>query len=316
MKRRIDQLLVERRITESRHKAQALLLAGRILVNEQKIEKPGQQVDAEAAIRVLHQIQFASRAGGKLQGALDHFQISVAGRVCADLGASTGGFTDCLLQRGASRIYAFDVGHAQMDWKLRSDPRIVIRDGFNVRNLRPADLPADISFICIDLSFISVTKILLPLRDSLVRSQKSEVRSQESEVRSQESEVSLESGIWNLESGISNQESGVRSQKSEVRNQDSGIRNPESDGGQSDGTNAEISIDIVVLVKPQFEVGKGEVGKGGIVREPAKRLRALEAVSEYARQAGFVVAGSIPSPVAGAEGNQEFLLYLQLAKGL
>jgi len=243
-------------------------LAGRILVNEQKIEKPGQQVDAEAAIRVLHQIQFASRAGGKLQGALDHFQISVAGRVCADLGASTGGFTDCLLQRGASRIYAFDVGHAQMDWKLRSDPRIVIRDGFNVRNLRPADLPADISFICIDLSFISVTKVLLPLRDSLVRSP------------------------------------------------GSGTRNQESDGGQSDGNNAEISVDIVVLVKPQFEVGKGEVGKGGIVREPAKRLRALEAVSEFARQAGFIVAGSIPSPVAGAEGNQEFLLYLQLAKGL
>jgi 23S rRNA (cytidine1920-2'-O)/16S rRNA (cytidine1409-2'-O)-methyltransferase len=277
MKRRIDQLLVERRITESRHKAQALLLAGRILVNEQKIEKPGQQVDSEAAIRVLHQAQFASRAGGKLQGALDHFQIPVAGRVCADLGASTGGFTDCLLQHGASRIYAFDVGHAQMDWKLRSDPRIVIRDGFNVRNLSPADLPADISFVCIDLSFISVTKILLPLRDALVRSQ----------------------------------ESGVRSQ-----NPESGIRNPESIGGRSDGTNAEISVDIVVLVKPQFEVGKGEVGKGGIVREPAKRLRALEAVSEFARQAGFVVAGSIPSPVAGAEGNQEFLLYLQLAKGL
>jgi 23S rRNA (cytidine1920-2'-O)/16S rRNA (cytidine1409-2'-O)-methyltransferase len=234
-----------------------LLLAGRILVNEQKIEKPGQQVDSEAAIRVLHQAQFASRAGGKLQGALDHFQIPVAGRVCADLGASTGGFTDCLLQHGASRIYAFDVGHAQMDWKLRSDPRIVIRDGFNVRNLSPADLPADISFVCIDLSFISVTKILLPLRDSLL----------------------------------------VNSDR-------------------SDGTNAEISVDIVVLVKPQFEVGKGEVGKGGIVREPAKRLRALEAVSEFARQAGFVVAGSIPSPVAGAEGNQEFLLYLQLAKGL
>jgi len=309
MKRRIDQLLVERRITESRHKAQALLLAGRILVNEQKVEKPGQQVDAEAEIRVLHQIQFASRAGGKLQGALDHFQISVAGRVCADLGASTGGFTDCLLQHGASRIYAFDVGHAQMDWKLRSDPRIVVRDGFNVRNLRPADLPADISFVCIDLSFISVTKVLLPLRGALVRSQESEFRSQnsgvriqESGARSQNSGVSLDAGISNLESRISNPEYGFRT--------------PESDRGQSDGTNAGISVDIVVLVKPQFEVGKGEVGKGGIVREPAKRLRALEAVTEFARQAGFVVAGSIPSPVAGAEGNQEFLLYLQLAKRL
>ena len=257
MKRRIDQLLVERKIAESWHKAHALLLAGRILVNEQKIEKPGQQVDEEAEIRVLHQLQFASRAGGKLQGALDHFQIPVAGRVCVDLGASTGGFTDCLLQNGASRIYGFDVGHGQMDWKLRSDPRIVIRDGFNVRNLSPADLPANISFVCIDLSFISVTKILLPLRDALL-----------------------------------------------------------ANSGQADGTNAEIPVDVVVLVKPQFEVGKGEVGKGGIVREPAKRLRALEAVSEFARQAGFIVAGSILSPVVGAEGNQEFLLYLQLAKEL
>ena len=170
MKRRIDQLLVDRAIAESRHKAQALLLAGRILVNEQKIEKPGQQVDPEAEIRVLHQTQFASRAGAKLQGALDHFQIRVAGRVCADLGASTGGFTDCLLQNGAAKICAFDVGHGQLDWRLRSDARIVVRDGFNVRTLSPADLPADVSFVCMDLSFISVTKVLLPLRDALLGS--------------------------------------------------------------------------------------------------------------------------------------------------
>jgi 23S rRNA (cytidine1920-2'-O)/16S rRNA (cytidine1409-2'-O)-methyltransferase len=257
MKRRIDQILVERGIAESRHKAQALLLAGRILVHEQKIEKPGQQVDSEAEIRVLHQVQFASRAGAKLQGALDHFQIQVAGRSCADLGASTGGFTDCLLQNGASRIYAFDVGHGQLDWKLRSDPRIVVRDGFNVRNLGSEDLPADVSFVCMDLAFISVTKVLLPLRDSLLAL-----------------------------------------------------------AGKAGGTNSRIPVDVVVLVKPQFEVGKGEVGKGGIVRDPAKRLRALEAVSEFSRQAGYVVAGSIPSPVAGAEGNREFLLCLQLTKAL
>jgi 23S rRNA (cytidine1920-2'-O)/16S rRNA (cytidine1409-2'-O)-methyltransferase len=257
MKRRIDQILVERGIAESRHKAQALLLAGRILVNEQKIEKPGRQVDPEDEIRVLHQVQFASRAGAKLQGALDHFCIKVAGRVCADLGASTGGFTDCLLQNGASRICAFDVGHGQLDWRLRSDPRIVIRDGFNVRNLSPADLPADVSFVCMDLSFISVTKVLLPLRDALP-----------------------------------------------------------APAGSADETNPAFSFDIIVLVKPQFEVGKGEVGKGGIVRDPAKRLRALEAVSEFARRSGYIVAGSMPSPVAGAEGNREFLLYLQLAKGL
>jgi 23S rRNA (cytidine1920-2'-O)/16S rRNA (cytidine1409-2'-O)-methyltransferase len=257
MKRRIDQLLVDRGIVESRHKAQALLLAGRILVNEQKIEKPGQQVDPQAEIRVLHKVQFASRAGAKLQGALDHFQIQVEGRVCADLGASTGGFTDCLLQNGASEIYAFDVGHGQLDWKLRSNPRIVVRDGFNVRNLSPGDLSADVSFVCIDLSFISVTKILIPLRDALL-----------------------------------------------------------AHAGQNNELNPAKPVDIIALVKPQFEVGKGEVGKGGIVRDQAKRLRALEAVSEFARRIDYDVVGSIPSPVAGAEGNQEFLLYLQLAKGL
>lgn len=257
MKRRIDQILVERGIAESRHKAQALLLAGRILVDEQKVEKPGHQVNPEADIRVLHQAQFASRAGAKLQGALDHFQISVAGRICADLGASTGGFTDCLLQNGASRVYAFDVGHDQMDWRLRSDPRVIIRDGFNVRNINPADLHEQISFVCMDLSFISVTKVLLPLRDAL--------------------------------QGI-------------TVNPDEAV--------------AAVPYDILVLVKPQFEVGKGEVGKGGIVRDQAKRLSALASVSEFAGQSGYLVVDSMPSPIAGAEGNREFLLYLQLPKAI
>ena len=257
MKRRIDQLLVERGFAESRHKAQALLLAGRILVKEQKVEKPGQQVDAESEIRVLHQLQYASRAGAKLQAALDHFQIAVAGWTCADLGASTGGFTDCLLQRGASRVYAFDVGQGQMDWRLQSDPRVIVRDRFNVRNLSPADLPADVRFVCIDLSFISVTKVLLPLKDALT-------------------------------AGENLQESAGEAAR----------------------------VDIIVLVKPQFEVGKGEVGKGGIVRNPDKRERALEEVKEFSRRTAYRVVGSIPSPITGAEGNQEFLLYLQLAKGL
>jgi 23S rRNA (cytidine1920-2'-O)/16S rRNA (cytidine1409-2'-O)-methyltransferase len=257
MKRRIDQILVERGIAESRHKAQALLLAGSVLVNEQKIDKPGHQVDSEAEIRVLHQVQFASRAGAKLQGALDHFQINVTGRVCADLGASTGGFTDCLLQNGASKVYAFDVGRGQLDWRLRSDPRVVVRDGFNVRNLGSSDLPADVTFVCLDLSFISVTKILVPLRDSLL-----------------------------------------------------------SAANRKDTKSPAATVDIVVLVKPQFEVGKGEVGKGGIVRDHAKRLRALETVSEFAAEADYLVVDSTPSPLTGAEGNREFLLYVQLAKGL
>jgi 23S rRNA (cytidine1920-2'-O)/16S rRNA (cytidine1409-2'-O)-methyltransferase len=260
MKRRIDQLLVDRGFAESRHKAQALLLAGQILVKEQKVEKPGQLIDSEAEIRVLRQLQFASRAGAKLQGALDHFHISIAGRVCADLGASTGGFTDCLLQNGASRIYAFDVGKGQLAWKLQCDPRVIVRDEFNVRAISPADLPEEVSFISIDLSFISVTKILPSLKESLIH--------------------------------------------------------PREVANAKAAESAMDPVDIVVLVKPQFEVGKGEVGKGGIVRDPDKRIKALETIVDFALQKSFRVLGSIPSPVAGAGGNQEFLLHLQLEKRL
>ena len=257
MKRRIDLVLVERGLAESRHKAQALLLAGQILVEEQKIEKPGALIDPDAGIRILGQLPFASRAGAKLQAALEHFKISVAGKACADLGASTGGFTDCLLQNGAGSVHAFDVGKGQLAWKLQSDPRVVVRDAFNVRNLSPADLPDNIALVSIDLSFISVTRILPALKNALDSSRMSET----------------------VGSG-------------------------------------EFPVDIVVLVKPQFEVGKGEVGKGGIVRDPDKRLKALESVTEFAARIGFRVLGSIPSPVPGAEGNQEFLLHLQLIRGL
>ncbi len=254
MKRRIDQLLVDRGLAESRHKAQALLLAGHVLVGGQKIEKCGQQVDADAEIRVLKRLSFASRAGAKLQAALDHFQISAAGRACADLGASTGGFTDCLLQNGASTVYAFDVGKGQLDWRLRCDPRVVVRDEFNVRNLKGSDLPADVSLISIDLSFISVTKVLPALREAFLN------------------------------------------RAEEAQRKDGRAR----------------TADVIVLVKPQFEVGKGEVGKGGIVRDPEKRMEVLKTLELFARKKGFLSVGSIASPVAGAGGNQEFLLYLKL----
>ncbi len=254
MKKRIDQLLVERGLAESRQKAQALLLAGSVLVGEQKVEKPGRTVDPESEIRVLHRLPFASRAGAKLQAALDHFRISVADRVCADLGASTGGFTDCLLQNGAREVYAFDVGKSLLDWKLRTDSRVVVRDAFNVRNLAAADIPDGLSFVSIDLSFISVSKVLRPLAESFI-----------------------------------------------AKNQP--LIKP-------------VCLDVVVLVKPQFEVGKGEVGKGGIVRDSAKRAAALEKVKQSASEAGFRVVGDMPSPVAGAKGNREFLLHLEVAMGL
>jgi len=254
MKKRIDLLLVERGYAETRQKARALLLAGQVLVGEQKVTKAGQMVDAGSVIRILRQLPFVSRAGAKLQGALEHFRISAQGRICADLGASTGGFTDCLLQQGARRVTAFDVGRGLLAWKLQSDPRVTVRDGFNVRHLTATDLPEGVSLIVGDLSFISLTKILKPLREALA---------------------------------------GAAAKPGETE-----------------------YTDIILLVKPQFEVGRGDVGKGGIVRDADKQAGAVDSVADYARQAGYRIVGSVASPVTGAGGNQEFLLYLQLPTGV
>jgi 23S rRNA (cytidine1920-2'-O)/16S rRNA (cytidine1409-2'-O)-methyltransferase len=252
-RKRIDLLLVERGCADSRHKAQAMLLAGQVLVNEQKVEKPGRLVDCDASIRILGEMPFVSRGGLKLQAALSHFGISAAGRVCADLGASTGGFADCLLQNGAAMVHTYDVGAGQLAWKLRTDARVVTHTHCNVRFLKAEDLPEGISLVVVDLSFISLTKILIPLRDAL-----------------------------------------------QARAAGGAERPPAS------------PIDLVLLVKPQFEVGKGEVGKGGIVRDETKQLAALAAVEHYASAAGFIDRGCLSSPIPGTEGNREFLLHLQL----
>mgnify|MGYP001058938383 CR=1 FL=1 len=252
-KRRIDLWLVERGFADTRHRAQALLLAGKVLVNQQKVEKPGQLVDPEAEIRVLEELRFASRGGLKLQAALDHFRIQVSGRVCADLGASTGGFTDCLLQNGARAVHAYDVGKGQMAWKLRQDPRVWIHDEFNVRDITFEDLPEQVSLATVDLSFISLTKVLLPLTTAM----------------------RLRFELW----------------------QD----RPEA-----------LRQELLLLVKPQFEVGKGEVGKGGIVRDPAKRQKVLRSIEDFAMRTGLEAMGSMPAPIPGWKGNQEFLLYLRI----
>jgi 23S rRNA (cytidine1920-2'-O)/16S rRNA (cytidine1409-2'-O)-methyltransferase len=251
-KKRADLLLVERGFADSRQKAQALLLAGQVLVDEQKVDKPGRMVPAGAEVRILGKMPFVSRAGAKLQAALDHFRIPVAGRICADLGASTGGFTDCLLQNGAASVIAFDVGAGQLAWKLRTDPRVAVRDHCNVRYLTAADLPERVSLVTADLSFISLTKILVPVRDALL---------------------------------------GRLAMESRSRNE---------------------GVDLILLVKPQFEVGKGEVGKGGIVRDAVKQTAALSGIERFAAEAGYGVIGSLLSPIPGAEGNREFLLNLQL----
>ncbi|HEU4432912.1 MAG TPA: TlyA family RNA methyltransferase [Pyrinomonadaceae bacterium] len=246
MKReRIDKLLVERGLAESRTKAQALVMAGVVLVDEQRVAKPSDQFPIDAPVRVKYADDPASRYVGrgalKLAAALREFQLNVRDAVCLDVGASTGGFTDCLLQNGAAKVFAVDVGHNQIDWRLRNDPRVEVREGVNARYLQPDDFPAQFDLAVIDVSFISATKVL-PAIVPLV-----------------------------------------------------------SAGGS-----------IVTLIKPQFEVGRGEVGGGGIVRDPAKRAGAVETVNNAAAELGLHVAGVVESPIQGAEGNVEFLAHYKL----
>lgn len=241
MKERIDKLLVEKGLVESREKAKALILAGQVLANEQRIDKPGQTVPVDSVIRVKGQhMPYVGRGGLKMDAAVKAFRIDPTGQRWIDVGASTGGFTHCLLLGGAERVVAVDVGHNQLDYRLRTDPRVDVREGVNARYLTPSDFgshPFDGAVI--DVSFISLRLILPPVK-ALVRA-----------------------------------------------------------GGR-----------IVALVKPQFEVGKGEVGKGGIVRDDQKRERVLSDIVAFSREIGLRAEGSIESPIAGAEGNREYLLCL------
>ncbi|MCX6634008.1 MAG: TlyA family RNA methyltransferase [Acidobacteria bacterium] len=234
---RIDQLLVERGLAESRERAQALVIAGYVLVDGQKARKPGQAVKRDSCVELIERLPFVGRGGLKLKGALDGFGIDVAGKVCVDIGSSTGGFTDCLLQRGAARVYAVDVGAGQLDWKLRNDPRVVVKESVNARYLTPGDIGEPADLVTCDVSFISVTMIL----PALVRLLKP--------------------------AGI-----------------------------------------MIVLVKPQFEAGRRQVGKGGIVKDPALHASVCARIEAAVRGYGFQTA-IMDSPILGAEGNREFLLY-------
>lgn len=236
MKHRLDRLLVDRGLAESREKAQALILAGEVWIDGARAAKPGQTVAEDAAVAIAARPAHVSRGGLKLERALRHWNIRVDGRVCLDVGASTGGFTDCLLQHGARKVFAIDVGSGQLDWKLRNDPRVVVREKLNARYLEFSDIGEKVDLIVCDVSFISVT-IVLPAILPLLQS-----------------------------------------------------------GGE-----------MVILVKPQFEVGKGQVGKGGIVRDPALHQAACARVVEAVRTFSFNTE-IIESPVLGAEGNKEFLL--------
>lgn len=240
---RLDVLLVDRNLVASRERARALILAGRVLVNEQKIDKPGAPVAPDAPIRLLgDDMPYVSRGGLKLQAALDHWRIDVNGRNCLDIGASTGGFTDCLLQRGAAHVTAVDTGFGQIAMKLRNDARVRLVERTNARFLAPHALaetgvPA-LTLLVMDVSFISATLLLEPVFAA-----------------------------------------------------------------------APALTEAVILIKPQFEAGRGNVGKGGIVRDPEVHKLAVEKVAHTVIHLGWQVVETIPSPITGAEGNQEFLLH-------
>src|SRR4051794_8195889 len=237
MKLRLDQLLVERGLVESRQKAQALILAGSVLINKQKVEKPGHSVPSDASVEILGGLPFVSRGGVKLDAALTQFNIDVSGKVAIDIGASTGGFTDSLLQRGAMRVYAVDVGATQLDWRVRTDPRVIVRDQTNARYLTHTDIPELCDIAVCDVSFISVT-LIVPAVPALLKPQG----------------------------------------------------------------------EMVILIKPQFEVGRADVGKGGIVRDPELHRAACDKVRRAVELLGYA-SELMDSPITGAEGNREFLLH-------
>ena len=247
-KSRLDLLLVERGLVPSRERARSLIMAGRVLIREQKIDKPGATVPADSAIRLLGDDPlYVSRGGLKLAAALEHWKIEVNGRSCLDVGASTGGFTDCLLQHGAAHVTAVDTGFGQIDLKLRNDTRLCLLERTNARFLLPGTLAAEqgsaeLTLLTMDVSFISATLLLEPVLEA------------------------------------------------------------------APGLN-----EAVILVKPQFEAGRGHVGKGGIVRDPEAHKLAVARVADCVRSLGWEAVESIQSPITGAEGNREFLLYARRA---
>ncbi len=240
-KQRLDSLLVSQKLVPSREQASRFILAGRVRIDGAVMDKPGKLVSSEVAIEIIQPAsQYASRGGEKLAPALEAFGVSCAGLVVMDVGASTGGFTDCVLQQNAQRVYAVDVGYGQLDWRLRSDARVIVMDRLNIRYLSPDDLPELVDLVVIDVSFISLKKVwpaVLP--------------------------VLKPNGY------------------------------------------------VVALIKPQFEVGKGQVGKGGIVRDEKLREAVKEQFVEYAKSLALEVLGLIDSPVLGKKGNKEILIGLQ-----
>ncbi len=238
-KLRLDRLILDRGLVESREKGQAMILAGQVLVNGQKIEKAGALVPGDADIRILGEpMPYVGRGGLKLEAALREFKITITGKTAIDVGASTGGFTDCLLQHGCRKVYAVDVGYGQLAWKLRQDPRVISIERTNIREIASSLIPEPIDIAVIDVSFISLEKVIPPVMQFL---------------------------------------------------------KPGSE--------------IIALIKPQFEAGREQVGRGGIVRDEAARLGAVEKVKAFFQESGLDVKGVVPSPITGQDGNVEYLIH-------
>jgi 23S rRNA (cytidine1920-2'-O)/16S rRNA (cytidine1409-2'-O)-methyltransferase len=297
MKLRLDKLLVERGLVPSRERAQALILAGKVLVNEQKIEKSGAAVEPDVTLRLLgDDLQYVSRGGLKLERALDHWQIEVKGLACLDVGASTGGFTDCLLQRGAARVIAVDTGYGQMDFRLRQDPRVRLLEKTNARYLTHEALGEFVSFVAMDVSFISATLVL----PAVIAAAFPSSDSGETGIPARQERDSGEMGVPARQERDSG-EMGVPARQERDTGETGVLARP--------GTNSKEDKNVVVLVKPQFEAGREQVGKGGIVRDEAAQKAALERVRKCLIQLGAQKTDHIDSPILGAEGNREFLLY-------
>jgi 23S rRNA (cytidine1920-2'-O)/16S rRNA (cytidine1409-2'-O)-methyltransferase len=242
---RLDKLLVDKGFVQSRERAKTIILAGTVVVDDRVVDKAGTLVERNSRVRVKDRDHsYVSRGGPKLEGALQAFQVDPLGKVAMDIGASTGGFTDCLLQKGVEKVYAVDVGYGQLAWKLRQDPRVVNLERRNIRYLKPQEIGDKVDLVVIDTSFISVEKFLPNLLPMI------------------------------------------------------------QDGGE-----------IVALLKPQFEVGKGEVGKGGVVKDKRKHRQVLDRISRFSESIGLKVKGTIESPLLGPKGNKEFFIYLQKSPG-